>query len=396
MSEVVQFIPADARPAHPDKPHVLVAHSRDGIGGSVKIGARLAKELAERRGWNVTAVCNGEGPVLDLHRKLGVAATPLFEATHFQYRPNPSDGNAVRRALKRLKLARAARRYLRQHRPALIHAHDDSSALAWGFAALPYRIPLIWHVHQQLPQGFADPLLRRLAAHVVLVSNANRVRFAGKQAPPISVIYNGVDTATFHPVQRVQPNPRPVIGFISNLVERKRPDWVLRALARLLVDGVQAEALFAGADFSGGRNAAALDELALAEGVHDHYRYAGFQSDVPALLRSIDVLALPSQRDKEAFPLIVLEAMACGVPVVATSVAGIPEAVLPGRTGELVDPDDFNGFVAALKKLVLRPGLRRAYGAAAVETCRQRFSLQAGAQQLERVYEHVLACGRPR
>jgi glycosyltransferase involved in cell wall biosynthesis len=392
MSEVLQFRPPDVL-NRDERPHILVTHSRDGIGGSVKIGARLARELAQR-GWDITAACNSAGPVLDYHRQLGLRATPIFDAAGFSYRSNPSDGNAIRRAHKRTLLFRAARRYLRRNKPALIHAHDDSSALAWAFAAAPYRIPLVWHVHQQLAQGFADPLLRRRAAHVVLVSHANGARFEGKRSPPISVIYNGVDTTTFHPDGGRLANTRPVIGFVSNLVERKRPNWVLRAVAQLVHDGVDAEALFAGADFSGGRKAAQLDECALAEGVHDHYRYVGFQPDVAALLRSIDILALPSQRDKEAFPLIVLEAMACGVPVVATAVAGIPEAVIPGHTGELVDPDDFEGFVGALKKLALRRDLRRAYGAAAVEMCSRRFSLQAGADQLEDVYRQVLEAHR--
>lgn len=387
----IGLLGAAEKPVADGRQSVLVAHSRDGIGGSVKIGARFAKELTDRGRWDVTTVCNGEGPVLEHHLRLGLRAVSLFAATGIGYRPNPADGNAIRRAHKRLRLIMAARRYLETQRPALIHAHDESSALAWGVASLPYGIPLVWHVHQQLPQTFADPFLRRLAKHIVLVSHANRVRFSGKPAPPMSVIYNGVDTSVFHPIPRAQQNTAPVIGFISNLVDRKRPQWLLRAISRLREDGVEAEALFAGADFSGGRKAAALDQLALSESVHDRYRYLGYRSDVIALLRSIDILVLPSERDKEAFPLIVLEAMACGVPVVATAVAGIPEAVVPGQTGELVDPDDFEGFVAALKKLVLRPGLRRTYAAAAVHACRERFSLQASASQLEQVYRRVLA-----
>jgi D-inositol-3-phosphate glycosyltransferase len=373
-----------------ERPSVLVAHSRDGMGGSVKIGARFAKELTDRGRWDVMTVCNSDGPVFEYHLRMGLRATPLFKATGLRYRPNPADGNAIRRARKRVRLLLGARRYLEMHRPALIHAHDESSALAWGLAARKYGIPLIWHVHQHLPQMFTDPVLRWLATHVVLVSRANQARFKGKKAPPSSVIHNGVDTSVFHPVPRSQTDAPPVIGFISNLVDRKRPQWLVRALSRLRADGVEAEALFAGADFSGGRKAAALDELALTERVHDHYRYLGYRSDVATLLRSIDILVLPSERDKEAFPLIVLEAMACGVPVVATAVAGVPEAVIAGRTGELVDPDDFEAFVSALKKLVLRPGLRRAYGAAAVQECRARFSLQASASQLEKVYGRVL------
>jgi D-inositol-3-phosphate glycosyltransferase len=181
------------------------------------------------------------------------------------------------------------------------------------------------------------------------------------------------------------------IGFISNLVDRKRPDWLVRAAGQLAREGLNVKVLLAGNDFTGGAKAKELQDLARREGITGRYHYIGPRSDVPDVLRALDVLVLPSQRDKEAFPRIVVEAMACGVPVLATAVAGVPEAVVDGETGLLVDPDDFAGFVGALRTLVLDADLRRRCGAAAVERCRALFSMEANAAAISEVYRSVTA-----
>ena len=106
------------------------------------------------------------------------------------------------------------------------------SALAWGLAARARRIPLVWQVHQQKPQVWVDWLLRRLAAHIVFVAANNQRRFDGAALPPSSVIYNGVDLSLFFPAAR-KPGGPVTVGFISNLVDRKRPDWLVRAAGML-------------------------------------------------------------------------------------------------------------------------------------------------------------------
>lgn len=369
---------------------ILVAHSRDGLGGSVITGALLAKALEAGGEWKTLSVCNSAGPPLDYHRTIGIDVLPLMESQGLSYTPNPNDGNRLRRIAKRILLFRAARRFLRSASPSIIHVHDESSALAWGLAARAKRIPLVWQVHQQLPQRWTDWLLRRLAAHIVFVAANNQRRFDGIDLPASSVIYNGVDLSLFYPA------PRRIagavnIGFISNLVDRKRPGWLVRAAGQLAREGLNIKVLLAGNDFSGGAKAKELQDLAKREGITGRYNYIGPRSDVPDVLRSLDILVLPSERDKEAFPRIVVEAMACGVPVLATAVAGVPEAVVDGETGLLVDPDDFDGFVAALRILVGDAELRQRYGVAAVARCRALFSMEANAAAISQVYRSVTA-----
>ena len=83
--------------------------------------------------------------------------------------------------------------------------------------------------------------------------------------------------------------------------------------------------------------------------------------------------------------------MGCGVTVLATAVAGVPEAVVNGETGLLVDPDDYDAFVAALRTLVLDADLRCRYGAAAVARCHALFSMEANAAAISQVYRSVTA-----
>jgi glycosyltransferase involved in cell wall biosynthesis len=369
---------------------VLMAHSRDGIGGSVLTGAMLAKVGCESGHWSAICVCNSPGPVLDLHRRLGLDAVALADAANLRYEPDPSDGSRIRRIFKRLFLIRAARRFLRSESPDVIHVHDESSALAWGLAARGRGIPVVWQVHQQEPQWLVDWLLRRLASHVVFVADRNRTRFGSLGKTRHSLVYNGVDLAQFEP-RREDASGAVTVAFVSNLVDRKRPEWVIRAAGRLVREGHDVDVLLAGNDFTGGVKARELDTLAQTEGLlgaglATRYRYLGYRPDVAEVLRQVDVLALPSQRDKEAFPRIIVEAMACGLPVVATAVGGIPEAVEHGETGILVDPDDLEGFVQALRSLVTDHEMRRRFGAAAIRRSKDRFSLSASAEAMRRIY----------
>jgi D-inositol-3-phosphate glycosyltransferase len=81
---------------------VLVAHSRDGLGGSVITGALLAKALDSSGEWKTLSVCNSAGPPLDYHRTIGIDVVPLMDSQGLPYTPNPGDGNRMRRIAKRI------------------------------------------------------------------------------------------------------------------------------------------------------------------------------------------------------------------------------------------------------------------------------------------------------
>jgi len=129
-------------------------------------------------------------------------------------------------------------------------------------------------------------------------------------------------------------------------------------------------------------------EAAVAEaGIADRVELVGFQDDPAPWLARADVLALPS--GAEACPMAVLQAMATGLPVVASSVGGVPEVVRDGVDGVLVRPGDREGLAAALGRLDTDPALRRQMGASARERLESSFTVRHCAERLLAVYERL-------
>ncbi|HEU0278027.1 MAG TPA: TIGR03088 family PEP-CTERM/XrtA system glycosyltransferase [Rhodanobacteraceae bacterium] len=142
-----------------------------------------------------------------------------------------------------------------------------------------------------------------------------------------------------------------------------------------------------------GRERAHLERHIQDLGLQDRVRLLGNRDDVPALLAEFDVFALCSIA--EGIPLTVLEAMAAGLPVVATRVGGVPEVVIEGETGTLVPASDAAALARALDGYVRDPGLRRRHGAAGQARVRARFSLTAMVAAYTGLYDQLLA-GRQR
>jgi teichuronic acid biosynthesis glycosyltransferase TuaC len=171
----------------------------------------------------------------------------------------------------------------------------------------------------------------------------------GVDASKIVVLRNGVDTELFHPVDRELQRARlglsgTVLVMVGNLVAIKGHDLVLRALrafpdAQLLIIGE-------------GREGRDLRELARALGVGHRVRFLGAmpQEQLPGYYGAADVLVLASSR--EGWPNVLLEAMACGTPVVSTRVGGTPEIVTAPEAGVLADERSVDGISEALRKLL--------------------------------------------
>ena len=132
-----------------------------------------------------------------------------------------------------------------------------------------------------------------------------------------------------------------------------------------------------------------LEALVRSRGLEGSVLLLGERDDVPAWLSAIDVYCLPSLW--EGLPNALLEAMARGLPVVASGVDGVPEAVTSGADGLLVPPADPAALAAALKSLAGDPGKRAALGAAAKTAVGERFALRRMIADYERAYDGVLA-----
>jgi N-acetyl-alpha-D-glucosaminyl L-malate synthase BshA len=205
---------------------------------------------------------------------------------------------------------------------------------------------------------------------------------------PIRVIHNFIDLRRFD----VRPCPEAaalrqgnekVLVHVSNFRPVKRVPLLVQAFADLAAT-MDARLLLVG----DGPDLPAAQSLARCLKVADRVHFLGSQDAIEKILPCADVFVLPSQY--ESFGLAALEAMACGVPVVATRAGGIPEVVEEGVTGELCPVDDRAGLVAALTRVLADPGRRRELARNARERAGERFALERILPLYDGFYREVL------
>lgn len=268
-------------------------------------------------------------------------------------------------------------------RPEIVHSRNPSGL----DALLPARLAGVtvrlhgehgWDVVDIDGRAWKPALLRRLHAplvsHYVTVSKDLErylVARVGIRPDRITQIYNGVDTERFSPPPKPARDLLPeafrsdnavVVGLVGRLSAVKDYGLMLRGLAMLLERSPEAGRSVRLAFFGAGPTLDELRRLARDLGVDAQVWFAGAVEDVPGALRAVDVFALTSLN--EGISNTILEAMATGLPVLATAVGGNVELVVPGVTGTLVPPSDPGALADALAAYAADPALRRRHGAA--------------------------------
>jgi glycosyltransferase involved in cell wall biosynthesis len=229
-------------------------------------------------------------------------------------------------------------------------------------------------------QVAVDNMTARLCFAIIAVSEATAASLRRQRYPAdrIIVVHNGIDVEAADPVRLVDG---PTILEVARLADVKGQQTLLHAVA-----GLAATVVLVGRDLE---QAGAYENELRAEaeglGVSDRVVFAGYRDDVAGLLAGCDVFCLPSFA--EGLPLVVLEAMAQGKPVVATSVGGTPELVRDGETGLLVPPGDVEALQRALALLLGDGPLARRLGEAGRERVRTAFSAAAMEAEILRIYE---------
>jgi glycosyltransferase involved in cell wall biosynthesis len=222
---------------------------------------------------------------------------------------------------------------------------------------------------------------RRSAAHVAVGRRSAQLIEADLELPPgsLDVIHNGVRDERAEPLPRLRPGP--VVGGAGRLEPEKGFDVLIRAVARL--PGVTAAVLGEG-DARG-----PLTALAAELGAADRVELLGWDPSPRARMASFDVFVLCSLL--ESFPLVVLEAMLSGVPVVASDVGSVSEAVTDGESGLLVPAGDPEALAAAIRRVLEEPGLAERLRDNALERARGAFTAEAMGRAYTALYARVLA-----
>jgi D-inositol-3-phosphate glycosyltransferase len=373
----------------------------DAGGQNVHVAA-LATALA-RRGHQVEVLTRADQPGLS-HR---VTMAPGVQVVHvvagppepipkddlWQYMPAFSD---------RLN------RHFDSYPPDLVHAHFWMSGWAAARALTGATTPLLQTFHalgtvKRRWQGAADTSpTARLGVEADLAASVDRIiatcrdevaelRAMGAIDTQVDVVPCGVDLELFTPSGVVLPrSDRARLLILGRLVARKGLADAIRAMPMI----PDAELIIAGgpdsAELARDAEAVRLTELAAACGVADRVRLLGRvgRSDLPALIRSCDVMvAVPWY---EPFGIVPLEAMACGVPVIASAVGGLTDTVVDGVTGLLVPPRDPDLLAVTVNRLLADRPLRRTMGRAGYRRVQSRYGWDAIARGTENSYRAAL------
>ena len=281
---------------------------------------------------------------------------------------------------------------LRRLRPDVVHMNYPGYGPSLAYAAYLSGIPLVARAGPVLAENPVHRWVNAYAANceaqaasLLASPYADRVAVTGDLFRPDRL------QATMAP-ERALPARRPGlprIVFLGQLVERKGIHVLIESMARLRGE---AELLLVGGDWRSSGYAADVLALARRLGVDEWITFEDHRGDVGAILRTADVFVLPSF--SEARPRTIIEAMMLGIPVVATSVGGVPSLVDDGRTGLLVPAGDAAALADALGRLVRSPELRGRLGDAAARYAASEFSAVRTAQRYLRLYRS-LASGEP-
>lgn len=296
-------------------------------------------------------------------------------------------------------------RYVAERRIDIVHAYSFYGNV---FAVPPARLAgapvVIASIRDRAP--YLTPMQKRVQRYACqmadcLLVNATAVKdwLIGERYDPskIVVIQNGVDLSRFNqPLNSARiaqefglPHDAPIVTVVSRLNRLKGLEQFLEAAAIVSARFPAARFLVVGDTNPSDRAYwSVLTGLAEKLRVSERVVFTGLRTDVPELLASATVSVMPSLN--EALSNVVLESMAAGVPTVATSVGGTPEAVQDGVTGLLVPPADSRALASAICRVLDDPALAVRLGRAARQSVNERFSMERMVSETERLYHTLL------
>jgi glycosyltransferase involved in cell wall biosynthesis len=270
-------------------------------------------------------------------------------------------------------------------RPQIVHLHVGGRSRTRLLRALT-SARLVAHLHAAAGDDGRPLRLERFArsADAVLATSHAVADLAGV---PATVVHPGVRIPEPPPPRRASGDT-PTIGVVARLEPVKGIDTLLHAAAALRARRPGFRLQIAGSGSAQAQLVALRDRLRLENVVE----FLGWRDDLARLHAGWDVFALPSRH--EGFGLAALEAMAAGLPVVASRTGGVPELVVDGETGVLVEPADVAGLAAGLERLIADPTLRAGMGAAARNRAEEHFGAARMGDAVASVYDALLAGDR--
>jgi glycosyltransferase involved in cell wall biosynthesis len=358
---------------------VKIVHIEAGrhlYGGAQQV-AYLVDELAKRGDSNVVVCARGAAIASRVGRAAEVIEVPF--------------GGDLD-----LKLGTRLRTLLAKLDPDIVHVHSRRGADLYGGLAASGRWPAV--LTRRVDSSEWAPWARFKYARygaVVAISHAveRALLAAGLARERVHVVPSGVDVERYRPDPEARarllaafslPASAFVAGVVAQLIPRKGHrdllDWILALAAR--------HSRLVVLCFGRGPLAQQIEREIAARGLGRHVMLGGFRNDLPTLLPGLDALLHPATA--EGLGVAVLEALACGVPVVASAVGGLVDVMEPGVHGLLVPPRDRRAWIESLERLMTEGGARERFGVAGRSRVEERFTAARMAEANLAVYEAVL------
>ncbi|MCX7925062.1 MAG: glycosyltransferase family 4 protein [Fimbriimonadales bacterium] len=350
------------------------------VSGTTACGAtvhtlQIAKEL-HRRGNALTLMGKPGAWVLEQARAAGV---PTLESR-----------------MKRLPLRdlRAAAQFVRENRIEVLLAHMSGANNFAVWLSRLAKVPAVLRAH-----AHTIHFHWRMAHHIIAVSEqTRRYHITHNFVPPsrISTVHGFVDPARLITLDkgarqavRAELGLSPtdfVVGVIGNIIPRKGQIYLVRALPTVVARYPQVRVLLVGV-IHPPRYGEQVKREAARLGVSENLLWLGERRDVPRLLQAIDLYALPTLSDM--LPMAMLEAMWAGLPILATDVGGIPEAITHGTEGWLVPPKDPDALANALIEIIENPSERARRAQNAHHRVQESFTVQPQVAKIEAILQQV-------
>lgn len=328
-------------------------------------------------------------------------ATPLSAAWKIDHVATHRDGSVLARLLAFARGLISFLRLLLGHRPDLVHLHTAKDASVARKAALLWmaravRVPVVLHIHagefgafyDRMPRPVRWGIRRTLHRASAVVALGQLLTLRLQQIAPearIVAIPNGIRVVG--PGSRAGGSEPVHVVFLGQIGDAKGTFTLLEAWAKLVTNGsnLPSARLTIAGDGEVDRARAVVARLHLAGSVRVRSWLPA--SEVAELLGSAHVLTLPSRYEGQ--PMAVLEAMARGLCVVASSVGGVPELIEDGASGVLVPPDDVDALAMALRTVISDREMRDRLGDAALERARQTFDVDVIWRRFDGLYREL-------
>ncbi|MDR3746298.1 MAG: glycosyltransferase family 4 protein [Acidobacteriaceae bacterium] len=279
----------------------------------------------------------------------------------------------------------------------VVHAHGYKSDIYVYLALRGLGVPLVSTCHTWYDTdwivsmyGRLDRFVLRKYSQVVAVSDEVKQRLlkAGVHAEKIRIVRNGIDLRPFAGALRPAEKQELIVGLVGRLAWEKGVDIFLRTAARVLGEAPETRFVVVGDGPDREKLEQLIDELKIRESV----TILGQRDDMPSVYASLDVMVSSSRQ--EGLPMAILEGMACGLPLIATTVGEVPSVVIDGCTGILVPAENVELLATNILELLRDPARRAQLGTAARKLIEEQYSAARMTADYLCVYEEAIAACR--